>query len=77
MTRVPKPARPATIADLRHRFPGWTITHEVYDVVTAERRTGTTLRFVVGHDVAGLAAKLARIEAATRAEEANSSELHR
>jgi hypothetical protein len=51
---------------IRRMFPGWTIARDDrYDVWTAEKRTGTALRYVVAHRPVELAVKLTRIEAAT------------
>jgi hypothetical protein len=54
---------PGTVAELQDRYPDWSVTADpALRVVCAERVTGTSLRYVVAHDVAGLAGKLAAIE---------------
>ncbi len=52
----------ATLADLRHRYPDWTIDPPAQlHVWTAELKSadGRSLHFLCGHDAAELAARLA------------------
>jgi len=64
VSRLPRPAMPVTSAELARQFPGWRFAFDgAARVWTAERRSGTSLRFVVAHEAHELAAKIERIEA--------------
>jgi len=63
VTTIPErdPARDdAALAALRHEYPQWTIGYEAaLHVFTAEWHGGPVLRFLAGHDIDELAARLA------------------